>query len=67
MLFTRDTRVLSVYQVGRISNRYTYAITNKQNKSAEEQRSPVYLISHFKIKKPKVGNPNMYKINRATK
>lgn len=66
MLFTRDSRVLSVYQVGGISNRYhgyTYAITNEQNKSAEEQRSPVYMISHFKIKKPKVGNPNMYKIN----
>lgn len=66
MLFTRDSRVLSVYQVGGISNRYhgyTYAITNEQNKSAEKQRSPVYMISHFKIKKPKVGNPNMYKIN----
>lgn len=65
MLFTRDLRVLNVYQVGGISNRYngyTYAIANKQNKSAEDQSSPVYMIGHFKIKKPKVGNPNMYKM-----
>lgn len=58
-------KLLSVYQVGEISNRYngyTYGIANKQNKSAEEQRSPVYMISHFRIKKPKVGNPNMYKM-----
>lgn len=50
--------ILSVYQVGGISNRYngyTYAIANKQNKSAEEQRSPAYMVSHFEIKKPKVG------------
>lgn len=54
-------KILSVYKVGAISNRcngYTYAITTKQNKSAKEQSSPLYMISHFKIKKPKVGNPN---------
>lgn len=60
--------ILSVYQVGAISipyynNGYTYEIANKQNKSAEEQSSPVYMIGHFKIKKPKVGNPDMYKMN----
>lgn len=55
-------KILSVYKVGAISNGYTYAIANKQNKSAKEQSSPVYMIGHFKIKKPKVGNPNMYKM-----
>lgn len=51
-------KILSVYQVGVIGNRYngyTYAITNKQNKSAEEQSSPVYTIGHFRTIKTERG------------
>lgn len=46
----REIKILTVYQVGVMSKRYnscTYAITNKQNKGAKKQSSPVYMISHF--------------------
>lgn len=45
-----EIKILTVYQVGVMSKRYsicTYAITNKQNNGAKEQCSPVYMISHF--------------------
>lgn len=58
--------ILSVYQVGAISipyynNGYTYEIANKQNKSAEEQGSPVYMISHFETIKTESGKSKYVK------